>query len=203
MAAAGVELMLKIFKFLPSASEKFSVLLSENNSLDATDSEVISKKIPILGIPIWTSGSSQNSFWVRLNEFHKFGVLPKAHINNVEKSSRGTTVTGEMKFFGLAKLFLRIWITFCLIIYPIIIFVVYKHAGDTSGTVEVLVNSTPTNVRIFPTIASFIGLHFVGFFLYPATITSLGWRKTKRLLPAMISRRLDDHGVAPCGRRVH
>ena len=194
-AAAGVKLMLDVLKFLPSSCEEFSFTFDENTSVDAANSEAISKKVPILGIPVWTSGSSRNGFWVRLNEFHKFGVLPKAHIKNVEKGDSRTTVTGEMKFFGLSKLFLRIWIMFCLITYPIIVFVVYKNAGDTGGTVEVLVNGTPTDVRVTPTIAGFIGLHFVGFFLYPATIVSLGWGKTKKLLPAMISRRLDDHGV--------
>lgn len=193
--AVGVKLMFEVLKFFPSSSEKFSFTFDENTSVDAADSKAISKNVPIFGIPIWTSGSARNGFWVRLNEFHKFGLLPKAHIKNVERTVSSTTVTGEMKFFGFSKLFLRIWITFCLITYPIIIFVVYKHAEDTGGTIDVLVNGTPTDVRIFPTIIGFIGLHFGGFFLYPATIVSLGWAKTKKLLPAMISRRLDDHGV--------
>ncbi len=174
-------LFFKSLKFLPNASETFDSGLHQL-SLDEILNKLLRGK-NILGMPVWSKGKFKDgTYWVRLNEFNKYGLPPKLFIKELCCKDGKYNLNLEIKFAAMGKVILYYWLFLIIVSYSVFFMYFMWEYLFSDGLIIYNENQIETLIPLFPWVFVFIVVHFIGFVVYPVTIITLGWNKTKKLV---------------------
>lgn len=183
-----------MIRFLPSTREAFEVELNKASLAEAMGYNEVPEKVPYMGLRGWSSGRYKTDFfWVRINEFHKYGLLPKAFVESIDQQGDEIKLSGFIGFSAFSKMVLYFWLFLALAGTLALGFELTKFYGTGTKQIEILFNGEPTLINVFPEFVAFCIVWFLAFIVFPATITSFGWRKTKRLLPGLLAMHLKNN----------
>ncbi|MBL4617010.1 MAG: hypothetical protein JKY46_04900 [Robiginitomaculum sp.] len=163
-------------KFLPNTLDTFDCLSA--NPIDEVLTKIPQSK-NFLGIPRWRRGTYNETHWVKLNALNKYLLLPVISFKKSKNESGFYKYAGEIKHTTLSKIILQLWLFMTLVVYSVFsAYIAFEYVfGD--GLIAYTHNGVEQPaLKIFPWIGVFLAVHFIGFFIYPAVVITMGWRKT-------------------------
>lgn len=168
------------YKFLPKSSE---MLTSSSNQ--ETVAELL-HRVPnpknTIGRSVWgASDVTDSSARLRLKAFNLYGLPPSILIEKTENK-----LTAKISFDKLSKTVLRIWLWFCIVSYSaFLLYMLWEYTlGD--GLTSLTLNGRVSLVSVIPWVPLFLIVHSMVFFFYPATVISLGSKRSKRLVEEIL-----------------
>ncbi len=176
----------KMYKFLPNALEQFNCHSSV--PLDKMSSEIPQTR-NLLGIARWQSGRRKKTHWFKLNALNKYIILPVISFKKLDSESDSYNYLGEVKYSALSKKILQLWLFMCLVVYSVLPAYIVLECVFGDGLMAYTHNGVKQpDLNVFPWLLIFLVIHFIVFFVYPATVVSMGWRKTLLLRDEILER---------------
>lgn len=169
-----------MLKFLPGSVQKLEIV--PKREFTGPPFDALPKNRNVVGAPLWIGGElGTNRYWIRLNLFNVFPILPKAFLL-VKSNEDAKTIDVEIRYGEAAKIILRLWLAFAVIAFFAISgsFVFEQFFAD--GLVPYVFNDKTGYVAAMPWLLLFGMLHLIVFFLLPAAMINNGWEKTALLI---------------------